>query len=149
MQEINRRERKRLQTRELLITTAFRLFREQGYDETTITQIAAEADVAKKTFFNHFPTKEDVVFGDSTQYYDQALEGLAEPAPGDSVADLLLRTIDRILVHYQAQGPIGGDAEAMETYARLVMTVPALQARSLLNIFAMQRKMAEALAKAF
>ncbi|GAB3418773.1 TetR/AcrR family transcriptional regulator [Flindersiella endophytica] len=149
MQEINRRERKRLQTRQLLINTAFRLFKEQGYDETTITQIAAEADVAKKTFFNHFPAKEDVVFAESLSYYDYAFDVMAEPVPGESAADLLSRTFDRILESYLAHWPMGGDPEVTETYARLVMTVPALQARSLHIMFDMQRKMAEALAKAF
>lgn len=148
MQE-TRRERKRLQTRRLLVTTALRLFREQGYDQTTIAQIAAEADVAKKTFFNHFPAKEDVVFGDSMRYYDEALEVLGEPAPGESVADLLLRAFDQIIERYLTEGPIGGDPEAQETYGRLVMTVPAVQARSLLLMFDVQRRMAEALAKAF
>lgn len=44
---------------------------------------------------------------------------------------------------------MGGDPEAVETYARLVMTVPALQARSLHIMFEVQRRLAEALAKAF
>jgi AcrR family transcriptional regulator len=149
MQETTRRERKRLQTRRLLISTAFRLFRDQGYDETTIAQIAAEADVAKKTFFNHFPAKEDVVFADSMQYYEQGFEVMDERLPGESPADLLLRTYNRIIESYRSQGPLGGDPEAVETYARLVMTVPALQARSLHIMFDVQRRLAEALAKAF
>jgi AcrR family transcriptional regulator len=148
MQE-TRRERKRLQTRRLLVSTAFRLFREQGYDQTTIAQIAAEADVAKKTFFNHFPTKEDVVFGDTLPYYDAAVEVMAERMPGEGVAELLLRAYDQIIERYLTEGPLGGDPEAQETYGRLVMTVPAVQAKSLHLLLEQQQRMAEALAKAF
>ena len=53
-----RRERKRSQTLDLLADTAFRLFEAQGYDQVTMEQIAAEADVAKGTLYNHFPAKE-------------------------------------------------------------------------------------------
>lgn len=55
--EPNRQERKKAQTRGLIFATAMELFLKQGYDDTTIEQIVAKADVAKGTFFNHFPTK--------------------------------------------------------------------------------------------
>lgn len=51
-------------TRALLQATALRLFRERGYDETTVAQIAAAAGVSHMTFFRHFPTKESVVLDD-------------------------------------------------------------------------------------
>lgn len=53
-----RRERKRRQTLDRLAATAFRLFEAQGYEAVTMEQIAAEADVAKGTLYNHFPLKE-------------------------------------------------------------------------------------------
>lgn len=53
-----RRERKRRQTLDLLVTTAFHLFDEHGYEAVTMAQIAARADVAKGTLYNHFPVKE-------------------------------------------------------------------------------------------
>ena len=45
---------------------ALRLFTEQGYDETTVDQIADAAEVSQSTFFRYFPTKEDVVLHDAT-----------------------------------------------------------------------------------
>ncbi|HJV26543.1 MAG TPA: helix-turn-helix domain-containing protein [Aromatoleum sp.] len=56
-----RRERKRLQTIEHLVHTAFGLFAEHGYDKVTMEQIAARADVAKGTLYKHFPVKEALV----------------------------------------------------------------------------------------
>jgi AcrR family transcriptional regulator len=56
-----RRDRKRLQTLEHLARTAAALFEAHGYEAVTMEQIAATADVAKGTLYNHFPVKEAVL----------------------------------------------------------------------------------------
>jgi AcrR family transcriptional regulator len=60
-EEIGRRDRKRQQTLDHLASIARRLFERNGFDAVTMEQIAAEADLAKGTLYNHFPTKEAVL----------------------------------------------------------------------------------------
>jgi AcrR family transcriptional regulator len=58
------RERKKAKTRAAIQEHALRLFVEQGYNATTVEQIAAAAEVSQSTFFRYFPTKEDTVVYD-------------------------------------------------------------------------------------
>src|SRR5580704_10742209 len=62
----NRRERRRIETRERIYRAALRIFAQRGYLDTTVEDITEAADVGKGTFFNYFPTKEHVLatYGD-------------------------------------------------------------------------------------
>ena len=64
------RERKKAKTRAAIQTQALRLIAEQGYEATTVEQIAEAAEISPSTFFRYFPTKEDVVVEDD---YDPLL----------------------------------------------------------------------------
>src|SRR6266581_1916354 len=59
--ELSRRERKKDETRERIFKVAVKLFRDKGFEATTIDDITERADVAKGTFFNYFPRKEAVL----------------------------------------------------------------------------------------
>lgn len=56
----SRRERRKREVRERILEAAMRRFIRQGFDDTTVDQIADDADVAQKTFFNYFPTKQQL-----------------------------------------------------------------------------------------
>jgi AcrR family transcriptional regulator len=58
------RERKKARTRAEIQGHALRLFRQQGYEATTVHQIIEEAEVSESTFFRYFPTKAKVVLFD-------------------------------------------------------------------------------------
>jgi len=58
--ELSRRERRKLEVRQRILDAALALFDEQGFAETTVADICERADVAHKTFFNHFPSKQDL-----------------------------------------------------------------------------------------
>ena len=75
-----RRERKKLETREALQEAARRLFAEQGYDATTVKEIADAADVAERTFFRYFSAKEDLLLPDLVSRF-QAFERAAAARP--------------------------------------------------------------------
>jgi AcrR family transcriptional regulator len=92
------RERKKAQTRAAIQRQALRLFRKQGYDSTTVQQIASAAEVSESTFFRYFPTKEAVVLWD----------------------DLDLEIVSRIRAQPASAGPVGALRAALrETFGGL------------------------------
>jgi AcrR family transcriptional regulator len=115
------RARKKQQTRDNIRRHAYRLFAEQGYEATTVDQIAAAAEVSPSTFFRYFPAKEDVVHADD--YNPKFAEALrARPADEpvmESVRVTIADSFDRIL---------GSDREELLLRARLTLTDPAVRA---------------------
>src|SRR3954449_11756401 len=74
------RERKKQKTRWAIQEHALRLFAQQGYEATTVEQIAAAAEISPSTFFRYFPSKEDLVIQD--QYDDMMIAVIARAKPG-------------------------------------------------------------------
>src|SRR5215207_8860329 len=97
------RERKKQRTREQIVDAAMRLFAERGFQATTIADIAMAADVAPRTFFSYFPSKEAVVFHKVDRDLDGLASALRERLPGESAFEALQRWIDAMFDEWMAE----------------------------------------------
>src|SRR5918999_1056560 len=91
------RARKKRAAREAIAAPARRLFAERGFDAVTVAEIAAAADVSEKTVFNHFATKEDLVFAGGEARLAQLQADLAQRPPGTSVLDVFRANSEAML----------------------------------------------------
>ena len=87
--ELDRRERRKLRTRQAIQNAAFELFAERGYHETTIAAIAERADVAPRTVTVHFPTKEELLFDYEPFRLEALVERLESRQQNESALDAL------------------------------------------------------------
>jgi AcrR family transcriptional regulator len=81
------RERKKAQTRDAIINAALDLFERQGYEGTTIEEIAAEANISPRTFFRYFDAKLEVIMENSKPELDEIRELVAARPPTESVVE--------------------------------------------------------------
>jgi AcrR family transcriptional regulator len=132
------RQRKKTATRDRIRASALRLFREQGYDATTVEQIAAAAGVSHMTFFRYFPAKEDVVLSDG---YDPLIASLIAQTPA---AWPLTRRIRTVLVQGLRQ-IYDTERDALLAQNKLVVSTPALRERLWADQIATQQLILQAL----
>ena len=83
------RERKKQQTRETITSAALRLFAERGYDETTLADIANAANVAPRTIFAYFESKEDILLCEENGFLSQLKRRLDERPAGTTTVDAI------------------------------------------------------------
>jgi AcrR family transcriptional regulator len=92
------RERKKQKTRETIVSAAFELFTDKGYEHTTIADIADAAVVSPRTISTYFPTKEDILFADTPEIhrlFAQALEDRAEGVTAlEALRDIIAKSLD-------------------------------------------------------
>ncbi|OHV76604.1 TetR family transcriptional regulator [Rhizobium sp. LCM 4573] len=132
-----RRERKRRQTRDRIQQAAMTLFLERGFEETTVEDIAEAADVSKRSFFDYFPSKEDVVFAWQDTFAQHLMNAIAT-RPSDEAAVSAVRhaLIETVVIAADQRALAIGD---------LVNRTPALKARDQLKYAKLEQKLAEAL----
>lgn len=118
------RERKKRATRDAIATTARRLFAARGFDAVTVAEIAAAADVSEKTVFNHFATKEELVFAGGEARLARLQAAIVQRPPGTSVLDVFRANSEAMLDAIAA-----GEGEDRLVVPRIVRDSPALQER--------------------
>ncbi|MGD0874539.1 MAG: TetR family transcriptional regulator [Acidimicrobiales bacterium] len=134
------RERKKAKTRLAIREHAMALFKDQGYDRTTVEQIAAAAEVSPSTFFRYFPSKEEVVLQDD---YDALLIA----AFHDQKADVPpLRALRNAITEVFSSMPESQQAQEAERI-RIMSAVPELRARMLAQVSEMIQMLADAVAE--
>ena len=134
------RERKKAKTRAAIRQHAMRLFREQGYSETTVEQIAQASEVSPSTFFRYFPTKEDVVLRDD--YDDLIIEAFRQQPPERTPLQALRAAIRQVLGNLSAE-------ESDEQVARVELAgaVPELRGAFLDEMMRTMRVVADIVAE--
>jgi AcrR family transcriptional regulator len=141
------RERKKEQTRRRIAAAALDLFRDRGYDNVTVSEIAEAAEVAKATLFTYYPTKESLVLGGVG---DDDLAGIvAARPPGQSPLAALRAHFTDLAANPVApddsDAPEGSDA--LMVRMRVILDSPALSASANGLRYRQRRELADVLAR--
>jgi AcrR family transcriptional regulator len=144
--EMGLRERKRQRTREALISAAMRLFEQKGYEQTTVAEIAASAEVSTKTFFNHFASKDEVLFPHLSARIDEAVAVIEQRKPAEKIVDVLMRAMEHMLADAVRDELDGGLASVR---LPMIISVPSVQAATLHRYFQAEARLADALHRAY
>ena len=116
------RERKKQRTREQIVDAAFKLFGERGFQATTVADIAAAADIAPRTFFAYFPSKEAVVFHDFDGLFESLHERIDARPEGETAIDALRGWLQDTMPSAHAE------SEEAELRKRMCLDEPGLAA---------------------
>lgn len=115
-----------------LAEAAVALFDENGYDETTVDDIAARAGVSRSTFFRYYRSKEDAIFPDHDTLLAR-VDARLRASTADTAIVAVTDAVRIVLAHYVA------DAEVSLRRYRLVGRVPALRDREIASVARYQR----------
>jgi AcrR family transcriptional regulator len=141
----DRRARKKARTRCEILRAAQQLFAERGFDAVTIADVAADADVAVQTVFNHFSSKEELFFADRTPWVDGPAEAVrrrpAGALPLDALRDYTLATVDAFVRHI--------DSPQRRELVDVILAAPALRAFERELEHRTEQRLAAALAEAW
>ncbi len=141
IETVGRRERKKLETRFALRRAALRLVAENGLDRVTVADIADAADVSVRTFFNHFPCKEDALVGADLHRLQKLRAALTEQ-PSDRGPIAALRAV---IIELAAK--LSDYREDLIAEMRVVQANPALRAREMSEFAQYERELVAEVAR--
>jgi len=111
-------------TRQDVARVALDLFARQGYDETTVDEIAAAVGISRRTFFRYYESKPEVVWGEFDAELGRLRDRLAEAPDGEPMMDVLRRSV-------MATNRFGaGELDELRIRMVLIGSVPTLVAHS-------------------
>src|SRR4051794_27239979 len=142
---MDRRARKKARTRAEILDAARRSFAARGFDSVTIADIAAEADVAVQTVFNHFATKEDLFFDGRTPW----VEGAADAVRSRPSSVPPLRALREYLVELVTSLAEPDADDERRNYVATIEASPTLRARELEVVREAERRLTDALVEAW
>ncbi|MBT2440285.1 TetR family transcriptional regulator [Streptomyces sp. ISL-36] len=141
------RERKKQRTRDALLRVALELFTTQGYERTTVDEIADAVEVSQRTFFRYFSSKEEVAFAVQQMVEERFVQALterpAEEGPLDAMRNAVLASWDTI-------GEAIMEVVPVELYLRtfqMIESTPALLAVHLRRSTEMEEAIARLIAE--
>jgi AcrR family transcriptional regulator len=134
------RERKKRRTRRDLTETALRLFIDQGYEATTLAQLADAAEVSTRTFFRFFPSKEAVALAAETELWD----AYVDEVHGRQIHSTVLDALREALVSTVTSMDEDWLRRFLATRG-LIARTPALRDRSDLTSLTIQDRLAKTL----
>lgn len=135
------RERKKQRTRDAIVAHALALFEERGFDATTITDIAEAADIAPRTFFGYFASKDDVVFHD----FEEAFVGFGARLDGRAANETAFDALRAWVAEHVAAGDFDKPEELRRR--RLIDATPVLRARERTNMSRFEELFAQAVGR--
>ena len=121
------RERRKRLTAAELEAAALRLFGERGFEAVTVDDIAAEADVSRRTFFRYFASKEDVLLADHFAQLARLREAMAARPTDEPILTALRNAILSMTTDFEDR------KEMVILRGRIMRNTPSLQARSLVH----------------
>ncbi|MEU1792529.1 TetR family transcriptional regulator [Streptomyces sparsogenes] len=145
--ETGLRERKKQRMYQTISEAAISLFLRRGFDQVSVADVAAAAEVSKPTLFRYFPAKEDLVLHRFADHEDEAARVVRDRPAGQSPLAALRR---HFLEGLERRDPITGlnDAEGVLAFHRLLYGTPSLVARLFAYVSRSEEALASALAEA-
>ncbi|MGI5352233.1 TetR family transcriptional regulator [Streptomyces sp. CA-250714] len=141
------RERKKQRTRDALIVAAHELFVTQGYETTTVDQIAEAVDVSQRTFFRYFANKEEVALFVQDMVGQFYYEAVCARPPGEPPLDCLRNTLDDV---WDDVGEAVEEITPLDLHLKMCQVIeltPALLAAHLRHSLLMEEKLAQEIAR--